>query len=246
MIPPDWMLKSDTITTQDERVRQAQKAYQQALARIKEDPENQSRRDDLEKAAKFLHDEVKQSWWDKRGRLLQREEFEGEMIQFIDPSAPSLEECEAIWQKSLTQDLTEEEWGRLVTFRGPEEVLANEMSQNFLNIGSEVTIEEAKPKKIQKKPNNESYFLLQRLIKEDNRKFGSVGRYGRSKRIWKCLESLIHDEKIIEAIDCDTVIFADREVAISFTSFSTILGRIDKDLNNTSTVEVSFKTSDIS
>ena len=175
MIPPDWMLKSDTITTQDERVRQAQKAYERALARIKEDPENQSRRDDLEKAAKFLHDEVKQSWWDKRGRLLRREEFEGEMSQFIDPAALSLEECEAIWQKSLTQDLAEEEWGRLVTFRGPEEVLANEMVQQFQNIGVERPSEETKLGKtnagrkeefIQWKGTHEELVLLLEILKD--------------------------------------------------------------------------------
>ena len=59
MIPPDWMLKSDTITTQDERVQQAQKAYQQALVRIKEDPENKALRDDLDEAAKFLVNQVR-------------------------------------------------------------------------------------------------------------------------------------------------------------------------------------------
>ena len=59
MIPPDWMLKSDTITTQDERVRQAQKAYQQALARIGEDPKNKALRDDLDEAAKFLVNQVR-------------------------------------------------------------------------------------------------------------------------------------------------------------------------------------------
>ena len=232
MIPPDWMLKSDTITTQDERVRQAQKAYQQALARIEEDPENQSRRDDLEKAAKFLHDEVKQSWWDKRNRLLRREEFEGEMSQFIDPSAPSLEECEAIWQKSLTQDLTEEEWGRLVTFCGPEEVLANEMVQNFLGIGTEVTIEEAKPKQTIKKPIKESSHLLQKLIVRHTREFGENHKYGRAERIWQKLALISDKEDLIIKIDTDCVTFADRDKAISFSSSSATLSKIEKDFND--------------
>ena len=101
MIPPDWMLKTDTITTQNERVQQAKKAYQQALHSVKEELDNQFLRADLEKAAKFLVDQEQKSYERERSKILGRKKlWDSNDWKVVNNPTGSTEEIEKVFANS--------------------------------------------------------------------------------------------------------------------------------------------------
>ena len=173
MIPPDWMLKTDTITTQNERVQQAKKAYQQALHSVKEELDNQFLRADLEKAAKFLIDQEQKSYERERSKILGRKKlWDSNDWKVVNNPTGSTEEIEKVFAKR--EEWTKEDWQKLI---GPEphEEVARRLSHDFLKIGLEHLENEVAPKKsklgrkeefIQWKGTQEELILLLEILKD--------------------------------------------------------------------------------
>jgi len=178
MIPPDWMLKSDTITTQDERVRQAQKAYQQALTRIEEDPENKALRDDLDEAAKFLVNQVRWLDQERKNKVFDRTSHEGmtaEDWKTVSNARGSAEEIQEIWDKVSSgeaYELTQEDLGKL-TGPDPHEQMAKQVVNDYISIGSQEPKDKSKTKAgrkeefIQWKGTHEELVLLLEILKDN-------------------------------------------------------------------------------